>query len=175
MIKTLVLAGVLALGPVQEAAKKAFDVAEKAVLGVKNVVTPKVEECPCEGKGFIVHGDGHKTSCPGTEAGPCKFRRAGDVQVEEVYQHATIIMYSAKDNPDGTNPCIWCVRWKKEAMPVLLLNKWKVIERVGAQGKGVPYFEIYLFGKKYEHNGYMGSDALKKIVERARQEAKKKK
>ena len=25
---------------------------------------PNPENCPCEGTGYIIHGDGHKTECP---------------------------------------------------------------------------------------------------------------
>lgn len=34
-------------------------------------VTPDVEDCPCEGKGYIVHGDGHRTECPCVASGEC--------------------------------------------------------------------------------------------------------
>ena len=30
---------------------------------------PDVEECPCKGKGYIVHGDGHVTDCPCIQSG----------------------------------------------------------------------------------------------------------
>lgn len=34
---------------------------------------PEVEDCPCKGKGYIVHGDGHVTDCPCIQAGgDCK-------------------------------------------------------------------------------------------------------
>lgn len=171
MIKTLVLVGVLAVGPLQDAAKRAFDIAEKVVLGDRTVVVPKVEECPCGGKGVIKQGDGHVTTCPGTDAGPCKFRKMNDAQAEPEKLHAVVVMYSAKDNPDGTNPCIWCIRWKKNIMPNLVQNKWKVVERVAPGGRSVPYFEVYLYGKRYMHQGYMDSNALNKIIARAKQEA----
>jgi hypothetical protein len=29
----------------------------------------EVEDCPCEGKGYIIHGDGHRTKCPCVESG----------------------------------------------------------------------------------------------------------
>jgi hypothetical protein len=173
MIKTLLLMVVLTVGQLQESAKTAIDNAEKAVLNNKVVVTPKVEECPCKGTGYIKHGDGNKTACPGTDAGPCKFRRSGDAAAQPVKEHALIIMYSAKDNPDGTNPCVWCRKWKKEILPSALKQKWRVREKIGEPGKGVPYFEVFLYGKKYKHDGYMSFEALGKIVAKAKQEANK--
>jgi len=47
----------------------------KALLAVDayNNVDPEpdtpIDDCPCEGKGYIVHGDGHKTDCPCVAAG----------------------------------------------------------------------------------------------------------
>jgi hypothetical protein len=54
-------------------ANSAIDQAERKILKIKPD-GPDVEKCPCNGKGYIVHGDGHRTPCPGTSAGPCKYQ-----------------------------------------------------------------------------------------------------
>lgn len=172
MIKTLVLIAVLTVGQLQEAAKTAFNNAEKAVLGGGAVVVTPVGKCPCDGKGYIVHGDGHRTACPGTDDGkPCPYLKSGQAgEQPPAVENNTIIMYSAKDNPDGTNPCIWCRKWKKEILPRLLPKKWKIRERVGAAGRSVPYYEVYLYGKKYKHDGFMSLDDLNNIIAKAKAE-----
>lgn len=48
---------------------------EKTIKAIKKYngedeVPDEVEEkCPCEGKGYIIHGDGHRTNCPCKESG----------------------------------------------------------------------------------------------------------
>ena len=36
----------------------------KVILTEPNNPEPNPENCPCEGTGYIIHGDGHKTECP---------------------------------------------------------------------------------------------------------------
>lgn len=57
----------------EDKANKAIDQAERQILKI-DPDDPVIEKCPCDGKGYIIHGDGHRTSCPGTSDGPCKFK-----------------------------------------------------------------------------------------------------
>lgn len=36
----------------------------KVILTEPTNPEPNPENCPCEGTGYIIHGDGHKTECP---------------------------------------------------------------------------------------------------------------
>ena len=36
----------------------------KVILTDPNNPEPNPDTCPCEGTGYIIHGDGHKTECP---------------------------------------------------------------------------------------------------------------
>lgn len=83
-MKTLLLAMMITLPSDVEQLKnkavEAFNKAEATVL-VKPNTPDVVEKCPCNGTGVVTHGDGHKTPCAGTSAGPCKFRK-GDAAVK---------------------------------------------------------------------------------------------
>ena len=43
----------------------------KVILTEPNNPEPNPENCPCEGTGYIIHGDGHKTECPCGPACDC--------------------------------------------------------------------------------------------------------
>lgn len=58
----------------KEKANTSLNNAEVKVLKINPDDNPVVKKCPCNGKGYIVHGDGHRTPCPGTEKGPCEHR-----------------------------------------------------------------------------------------------------
>lgn len=140
-------------------AVKAFDTAESKVLNVSPDKPDVVEKCPCNGTGVIVHGDGHRTACPGTEDGPCQFRRQGDVaQVEQpkkafelpknnqvtkvVRDHALIVM----ESQDGCLPCEKIKR--SQFLKDLLKSGWrfKVISpRPGTLE--VPKLTVYMGGQ----------------------------
>ena len=58
----------------EEYKDKTVDAIEKYVDKDENPEpTPDSDKCICEGKGYVVHGDGHKTKCPCVESGEdCK-------------------------------------------------------------------------------------------------------
>ncbi len=157
----------------KEKAVKSFDAAEKKVLTVKvdnNVVT----KCPCDGKGYIVHGDGHKTKCPGTEKGPCEFSRQEPVvdpevkrlpegdsepkakEVRPIVEHGIIYMYSRKD-------CHYCNVFKNSKdLKSMLKSGWRLIVFDGSGG-AVPRFKVMLGGKPYPVDGMLDIKKLNTI------------
>ena len=67
----------------------------EAIMNTPVVVDEEEEvEELCDGSGWIVHGDGHKTPCPGCEA--CE-KKDGQEPVE-------IIVDAVEDCPDGQCP-----------------------------------------------------------------------
>lgn len=56
----------------------------EAVMETPSVIVPDEEEVEelCDGSGWIVHGDGHKTPCPGCEA--CEKKTETSVIVTEI-------------------------------------------------------------------------------------------
>lgn len=58
----------------------------EAVMETPSVVVPDEEEDEelCDGSGWVVHGDGHKTPCPGCKACAEKARKEPEVIIQEV-------------------------------------------------------------------------------------------
>ena len=54
------------------------------ILTEQNNPEPNPEDCPCEGTGYIIHADGHKTECP-CEEGKCDCLSDPEEEEEEEY------------------------------------------------------------------------------------------
>lgn len=151
LLSTVLIFGDL-LTDLQNLAKQAFDKAEQVILKIIPDDTPVVKECPCEGKGYIIHGDGHKTACPGTDDGPCKFAKTEAPKKE----HGLIIMYSRPG-------CIYCEQFKKsDTLKGMLKVGWKFKEVPADPTKAVPYFDVVMKGE-YNRTDVMNFDVLRKI------------
>lgn len=166
----------------QEKAVKSFDAAEKKILTVK-VDDNVISKCPCDGKGHIVHGDGHRTKCPGTEKGPCEFAKQEPVNAEvtrlpeaktgptidprpntkavkpikkPILEHGIIYMYSRDD-------CYYCKVFKQSSdLKGMLKIGWRLIEFNGSGG-AVPRFKVMMGGKAYPINGMLTTAKLNTV------------
>ena len=127
---------------------QAFDAAIADTLKEeeKDIDTNK---CDCGGKGYIIHGDGHKTQCPCLASGSsCKCSsvssNAGTETQESQYKN--IVRFYTKPN------CVYCTKWEKEQLERFLSAGWTV-ETYSTEGLA-PFFEFIKNGKKTESLGY---------------------
>lgn len=151
----------LDINQLKELAKSSFDKAEKQYIVQVVPNNPVVEKCPCDGKGYIVQGDGHKSDCPGTSAGPCKFLKKAEPEpvkpiAKAEVQNGVIIMYS------WASGCQACERWKRVMKPLFKNSGWKV-EVVPVVGGSVPYFDVIMRGVPERVNEYLTIDKLNAI------------
>lgn len=147
MLEKVLFVGLLILSNLQQEAKDAFDYAEKKVLTQSIVIpAPVVQKCPCDGKGYIIQGDGHRTECPGTDSGPCKFKKQGaEPKAVSPKEHGVVRVYVREG-------CLPCRLWKKYVLP-LIAKTWKVKEidltNVHDDKRAVPFFEVVMNGVAY--------------------------
>ncbi len=135
----------------------AFEKVEKTVFKNEQVIVPpKNDKCPCNGTGYIVHGDGHKTECPrGDNCDFAKKNKKTEKAVGENKEHGVIYLYT-RDN------CVFCKKWKMIVMPQLLKQGWKIRE-VYNDTDPVPFFNVKMNGESNIFKGYMSIDDLNKI------------
>lgn len=142
-------------------AKLALDNAEKQVF--KTNVDPKptpAKECPCDGKGYIVQGDGHRSDCPGINGEPCKFKKRGAIPVvpkvvksTPAVENGVIIMY--------TRPgCKACTDWLNNYGTKLLSVGWRIKSKPANEQRSVPYFGVIMEGKEYRMPGFLTVEKL---------------
>lgn len=169
MMNSMFLFIVLTLAQVtqyKEQAKSAFDNAESQILA-KVVVPDVVKKCPCDGKGYILQGDGHKSECPGLNGEPCKFKRNRETppvvkQKAEEPLNGVIFMYTK-------NGCLPCLRWKSGVMPRLVGVGWRVLERPmerfahPSYVRSYPSFDVWVQGKRYTVEGALTAERLNEI------------
>lgn len=113
-------------------------------------------ECPCDGGGYIIHGDGHKTPCPCE--GDCKCKEKTTAFTEE--KNGIINFYTLPN-------CAPCLKWKKEIKPWLEASDWKVEELPST--KAAPWFEIWIDNQMYTYQGFMSKQAFKEIFKNAKE------
>jgi hypothetical protein len=146
-------------------ATESFNKAESTLLGKPDVpnVPDVVEKCPCNGTGVITHGDGHKTACPGTDSGPCKFRKgdvtivSDDVIVKPKRDHGLILMESLPG-------CLACEKVKQsKLLRDLLKSGWrfKVVEPMPGT-RTVPRFTAIMGGEPIPMQSFTMDD-IKKV------------
>lgn len=147
MIKVILLSVLLTttadVESLKQNAKDAFDKAESKFMD-KPVNPDVVKECPCKGKGYIIQGDGHKSDCPGTSDGPCKFLgQSGEkvIKIMPAKEHGVIIM--------ETRPgCVYCEKIKKSEILKKLINVgWKFREVQAKDSVSVPRLGVMMFGE----------------------------
>lgn len=175
---------VVEINVLKDRAVDAYNKAEVIVLGdTPTPVTPIVNKCPCDGKGYVIHGDGHRTDCPGNDQGPCKFSSAEIVSIVEpvlepvevpkteqkpviqpeptykvkpVLENGLIIMESRPG-------CIYCEKAKKsQLLKQLLLTGWRFKEVRAPDNIAVPRFSVVMSGETNRLPEFT-SEALKVI------------
>ena len=60
------------------------------LLTEPNTPVPNPENCPCEGTGYIVHGDGHKTECPCGPNCDCSIPSEEEEEEESIPRHTPL-------------------------------------------------------------------------------------
>lgn len=150
-------------GPTVENIEKAkteinlsIDQAEKEVLKKEVDNTPVT--CECNGTGFIVHGDGHRTPCPAGENCKAKKKTTAMMTASPEEKNGLISFYTLPG-------CAPCLKWKNEVKPWVEASDWKVEEFTSEDA--APWFEIWINGKPYVYKGFMSKEALKEIVKNA--------
>lgn len=134
-----------------------IDKAEEKVLKDKNKDEEKDEnECPCDGSGYIIHGDGHKTPCPCENDCKCKEKTTA---FTEQGKNGIINFYTLPN-------CKPCLKWKTEIKPWVEAAKWKVEELPST--KAAPWFEVWINNQMYTYQGFMSKETFKEIVKNAK-------
>lgn len=149
---------------------EAINKVEKVLLGDKPNPKPKPPEpnkCPCNGTGYITHGDGHKTVCP-----VCNGKGSGDKKPTIVQSKPSFIMYTK-------SWCGPCQQWKRENSQKVKDAGWGYVEiedDVAINAAGVtsyPTFDVTINGKVYRHKGFLSMEKFHEIVNDANREVRK--
>lgn len=148
---------------------EAINKVEKVLLGDRPDPKPKPPEpnkCPCNGTGYITHGDGHKTVCP-----VCNGKGKAQ-EPATVTQKPSFIMYTK-------SWCGPCQKWKRENSKKVKDAGWDYTEIeddsvINAAGvTGFPTFDITINGKVYRHKGPLSMEKFHEIVNNANREIRK--
>lgn len=128
-----------------------IDKAETTVLKEKDDKDDE-NKCPCDGNGYIIHGDGHKTPCPCE--GDCECKKNTTAFYED-NKNGIINFYTLPN-------CIPCANWKNQIKPWVEASNWKVEEIQST--KSAPWFEVWINNQAYVYEGFMSKEAFKEIV-----------
>jgi len=143
---------------------QAIEKVEKLIFGAEVKPDPKPEPaCPCNGTGFITHGDGHRTPCP-CPTGQCNCKKGQESP--KVEPSPNFIMYTK-------SWCGPCQSWKAQNSKKVKDAGWiykeieddDVIKR--ANVTSFPTFDIILNGKTYRHVGSLSMQKFQEIVKNA--------
>lgn len=184
LLPVLILATTLSIADtdlLKSRAVDAYNKAEVIVLGDTPTPVTPVSKCPCDGKGYIIHGDGHKTACPGNDEGPCKFKSSDVVSIIEVpvvespkveekpviQPKATVKVKPVLDNGliimESRPGCMYCEKVKKsQLLKDLLLKGWRFKEVRASNNISVPRFSVIMSGETNTLPEFT-SEALKTI------------
>jgi len=138
-----------------------IDQSEKEILK-KGLDDNQPVVCECNGTGFIVHGDGHKTPCPAGDN--CEAKKKPKTKVmSQMFKgeekHGVIYFYTLPG-------CAPCLKWKNEIQPWVEASSWKV-EELRSEDIA-PWFEVWITNKPYVFKGFMSKESFKEIVKNAK-------
>lgn len=150
-------------GPTEETVEKikteinlSIDKAEGQILDKKIDEDTKIS-CECNGTGFIIHGDGHKTPCPAGDDCKAKEKTTAYMMSSEE-KNGLITFYTLPG-------CAPCQRWKNEIQPWVEKADWKVVEV--KSNKAAPWFEVWIKNRVYIFEGFMSKESFREIVKNA--------
>lgn len=140
-----------ALSQVKEKITQAFDAAIAEIVKEEKEDNTDTSKCDCGGKGYIIHGDGHKTQCPCLASGSsckCSSLEPSKQQANSnpLPQDKNIVRFYTRED------CVWCKKWQDEQLKRFLSAGWQV-ETYKTEGRA-PFFEFVKNGKTSNIIGY---------------------